>query len=102
MRKCKLCSNILTGLSPLCPSCSQTKEKSEVVDRPEYVFGLQPHAIFCNSCKEVVLLENEYHEQCNSLDDDWYCPVCGHKAWYMQDNEDAYFKSNFNEDKEER
>lgn len=73
-----------------------------VVERPTFSFGLYPHVVFCNSCKEVVLSEDEYHEQCNSLDDDWKCPICSHKAWYNQDNEDAFFRSNFNEDKEER
>lgn len=72
------------------------------VSRPEFSLALFPHVIFCNACKDVVLLEEEYHAQCNSLDDEWHCPVCNHKAWYNQDNEDAYFKHNFNEDREER
>lgn len=73
-----------------------------IVERPTFSFGLSPHVIFCNTCKEVVLTEEEYHEACNSLDDEWQCPVCQKKAWYMQDNEEAFYKHNFNEDKEDR
>jgi hypothetical protein len=70
-----------------------TEETSlPAVPRAEYIFALQPHAIFCNACKDIVLTEDEYHEQCNSLNDEWTCPICLHKAFYNQDSEDEFFK----------
>jgi len=94
MRTCKLCGNYITGLSPICPSCSQTiGKKKEDVPRPPFSFGQSPHSIFCNICHDVVLTEDEYHLACNSLDDEWTCPICGKVSFYNQESEEAYFKA---------